>query len=284
MVRLDAPSRVHTGTQRIYLHHNLWSKHDFAGGNGGECIATWGMFMRAEHNLFEDCNGDPEIVTLKSSDVVFRYNTLRRSTKGMLTLRYSNRSVIEGNFFFGLRGGIRAYGADHKIINNYFQDNNGTAIFVSHGQGTNYLQINKMLIAHNTMVNDAISPRGGETPPINVTIANNLIRKDGGSAINAGADWQATYQGNIIWGSATTNIPAAGYKKVDPLLMVGGGVSHLGAGSPAIDAAMGSFGIMDDMDGHPRMGTPDVGADEYSTAAPLRRPLTAADVGPMAGL
>jgi hypothetical protein len=38
------------------------------------------------------------------------------------------------------------------------------------------------------------------------------------------------------------------------------------------------------MDGQPRTGTPDVGADELSTAPIKHRPLTAADVGPMAGL
>lgn len=38
--------------------------------------------------------------------------------------------------------------------------------------------------------------------------------------------------------------------------------------------------VVDDIDGHSRGTTHDIGADEYSTLAPLRRPLTAADVGP----
>jgi Chondroitinase B len=280
MVRLDAPSRSHAGTQRTYIHHNHFLKHEFAGGNGGECIATWGGFTRAEHNLFEQCNGDPEIISIKASDGIYRYNTFRGSSRGMVTLRYSNRTIIDGNYFFGLRGGIRAYGKDHKIINNHFEGNNGVGIFVSHGSGTNYIQIERMLIAHNTLVNDGIAPRGGEDPPLTVTIANNIIRKDGGTFINAGGDWQATYAGNIFWGSATTNIPAAGFRKVDPLLMGG----RLGAGSPAIDSASGAHGVMDDIDGQPRTGLADVGADEVSTAPVLRRPLTARDVGPMAGM
>ncbi|WP_406051262.1 hypothetical protein [Kribbella sp. NBC_00889] len=35
-----------------------------------------------------------------------------------------------------------------------------------------------------------------------------------------------------------------------------------------------------DLDGQPRTGTADVGADEYSKASAINRPLTPADVGP----
>jgi hypothetical protein len=286
MVQIDASGRDHAGTQRPYLHHNHWYKHNFTGGNGGECIATWGGFTRAEYNLFEECNGDPEIITAKSSDGIYRYNTFRNSTRGMFSFRYGNRITAEGNFFFGLAGGIRAYGTDHKIINNYFEGNKGVGIYVSNGaaDGT-YIPIQRMLIANNTLVGDAISPRSGDLPPMTVTIVNNIIKKDGGNFASEGPGWTGTkWEGNIFWGSATTTVPAAGYKKVDPLLTAADGVSHIGAGSPAIDSSVGSYPVMEDMDGQPRTGTADVGADELSTAPVKRRPLTAADVGPMAGL
>ncbi|MFI9235479.1 hypothetical protein [Streptomyces sp. NPDC053079] len=38
----------------------------------------------------------------------------------------------------------------------------------------------------------------------------------------------------------------------------------------------------EDIDGHPRGSARDVGADQYTTLAPVPRPLTAADVGPNA--
>ena len=51
-------------------------------------------------------------------------------------------------------------------------------------------------------------------------------------------------------------------------------------GSPAVDAAVGSYVyVTDDMDGQSRAAK-DVGADEYSTQGVIRRPLTASDVGP----
>jgi hypothetical protein len=286
MVQIDASGRGHAGTQRPYLHHNHWLEHNFTGGNGGECLATWGGFTRAEYNLFEHCNGDPEIITAKSSDGIYRYNTFRGSTRGMFSFRYGNRLTVEGNFFFGLAGGIRAYGTDHKVINNYFEGNKGVGIYVSNGaaNGT-YIQIQRMLIANNTLVGDSISPRSGDLPPMTVTIVNNIIKKDDGSFASEGPGWTGTkWEGNIFWGTATTTIPASGYKKVDPLLTAADGVSHIGAGSPAIDSSVGSYGVTEDMDGQPRSGTADVGADELSTAPVKRRPLTAADVGPMAGL
>jgi hypothetical protein len=61
-----------------------------------------------------------------------------------------------------------------------------------------------------------------------------------------------------------------------------GEILKLGAGSAAIGAASGSFPfVTDDIDGDPRT-SPDVGADEHSTATPLRHPLIEADVGPAA--
>jgi hypothetical protein len=285
MVQVDASGRSHAGTQRPYFHHNHWFHHTFGGGNGGECLATWGGFTRAEYNLFEDCSGDPEIVTAKSSDGIYRYNTFRNSTKGGFSMRYSNRTIVEGNFFFGLKYGVRLYGADHKIINNYFENNSGIGIYISDGTPTGtYLQIQRMLIAHNTLVNDGVLPRSGGLTPQTVTFNNNIIKRDTGTFVTEGPGWQVSYAGNIFWGAATTAIPAAGYKKVDPKLVASGGLSRLGAGSPAIDSATGPATVTDDMDGQPRSGTPDVGADEYSTAPVQRRPLTAADVGPSAGL
>lgn len=92
-----------------------------------------------EHNLFEDCDGDPEIVSVKSCDNIIRHNTFKASY-GTLSLRHGNRNRVEGNYFFGndkaigtsdagstlYTGGIRIYGTDHMIINNYMEGLNGT--------------------------------------------------------------------------------------------------------------------------------------------------------------
>jgi poly(beta-D-mannuronate) lyase len=63
--------------------------------------------------------------------------------------------------------------------------------------------------------------------------------------------------------------------------LVRNGILRLASGSPAIDAVGGTYSdITADVDGQSRSGAKAIGADEYSTAAVLRRPLTTADVGP----
>jgi len=67
---------------------------------------------------------------------------------------------------------------------------------------------------------------------------------------------------------------------VDPLLAVSSdGLFRPSTGSPAIDAAPSSTLFLNDMDGQPRDGLFDIGADEASGAQITRIPLTANDVG-----
>jgi hypothetical protein len=68
------------------------------------------------------------------------------------------------------------------------------------------------------------------------------------------------------------------------LLAPAPGLQKLSSSSPAINAANGSFYsfVTDDMDGQTRTGSRDIGADEFSGATILRRPLTTADVRPNA--
>jgi hypothetical protein len=85
------------------------------------------------------------------------------------------------------------------------------------------------------------------------------------------------YLGNILFGSPS---PGQGFQVVDPGLERMGDVLSIAAGSPAVDAAAGSYPfVTDDVHGQPR-SKPDVGADEWSSSPPQRRVLTAADVGP----
>ncbi len=83
-------------------------------------------FATIEYNLFENCDGDPEVVSLKSNDNHLRFNTFKNS-RGQITFRQSDRSEIYGNIFMGDGvkagvGGVRSYGMSNKIASNYFQD------------------------------------------------------------------------------------------------------------------------------------------------------------------
>jgi poly(beta-D-mannuronate) lyase len=171
---------------------------------GVSTLSKSSAFILIEYNLFEDCDGDPEVVSIKSGDNTIRYNTFVRCL-GTLCLRQGFRSTVEGNYFFGDNktaifnggtigcGGVRVYAKDHKIINNYFSGLTGSkwdaAVTVTNGDVTNtststadhYLPEN-LQVAYNTFVNNKSDievgfDNNGNYPlkPINITVANNIV-------------------------------------------------------------------------------------------------------------
>jgi len=119
-----------------------------------------------------------------------------------------------------------------------------------------------------------------------LVFSNNIIQTDSGTILTlSGPTPNATFQGNIVFGAAPNgDMPTSGARRVNPLLALDSfGVFRLQSTSPAINTAVGSFPeVTIDLDGQPRSGTKDVGADEFSTAPVIRRPLTTANVGPNA--
>ncbi|MGW6269586.1 chondroitinase-B domain-containing protein [Streptomyces sp. NPDC055060] len=291
--------------QRVHILRNHFSDHSFAGANGGEPIrlgvsprALSGARAVVEYNLFERCDGDPEAISVKSSDNTVRYNTIRDSAGGIV-LRHGNRTRVEGNHLLGGKEGLRLYGNDHLVLNNFVAGLSGRALVVGSGSTRDHNSAetpeqrrgndacDRAVIVHNTLIGNA-GTLSGETrdyEPQKVVIADNLLVGDSGDLVAMGETTGFTWQSNILWGGAANgNIPSGTFTRVDPLLREDSdGVSRLTAGSPAIGkATLGSPAVTDDIDGHPRGSTRDIGADEYATTAPVRRPLTAADVGPNA--
>ncbi|RSN40222.1 lyase precursor [Amycolatopsis sp. WAC 04197] len=288
----------------VHVLRNYFSDHTFAGDNGGEPIRL-GLSPRAlstagatvEYNLFERANGDPEAISVKSSGNFIRNNTIRNSLGGIV-LRHGNKTVVESNFILGGKEGIRIYGNDHKIVNNYIAGLSSNALVVGSGSVRDHFPgeskesrrgndaADRVLIAHNTLLNNS-STLSGETKrtiePRDCTISDNLFVGGNGDLVAMSTTGNFTWSGNILWGSGGDgNIPAGTFRRVDPKLVQGtDGVSRLAAGSPAIDAAtLSTAPVTLDIDGQARGSLRDVGADEYSTAAIANRPLTTADVGP----
>ncbi|ARZ71813.1 lyase [Streptomyces albireticuli] len=294
-----------TVAQNLTLLRNHFSRHSFAGDNGGEAVRL-GDSARAllvanavvEHNLFEKCDGDPEAVSVKTSGNTVQYNTVRDS-RGGIVLRHGNGSTVQGNYLLGGKEGIRVYGNDHLVVNNYLGGLSGRALVIGSGTTRDHHTgeskaerrgndaCDRAVIVHNTLAGNAgtLSGEGRDHAPQDVVVADNLLVASAGSLVAMGKSSGFTWQGNILWGAASDgNIPSGGFRRVDPLLrQESDGVFRLSAGSPAIGAAtLKSRSVTEDIDGHPRGGARDVGADQYTTAAPVRRPLTAADVGPNA--
>ncbi|MDF2644292.1 MAG: hypothetical protein K0Q73_97 [Paenibacillus sp.] len=160
-----------------------------------------------QYNIFDHVDSDPEFVSVKSSANTIRYNYFIESL-GTVALRSGNGSSVYGNMFIGNgrnepatdpdgrdlgTGGVRVYGENHKIYNNYFQDLAGTvwdaAITFTTGDNDNMTQpisrtanhyiAKNALIANNTLINNKGSIELGMTrygrAPENLTFINNIV-------------------------------------------------------------------------------------------------------------
>lgn len=252
-----------------------------------------------ENNLFERVDGEIEIISNKSNDNIYRYNTIRESA-GTITLRHGDRATVEGNFILGGgksdTGGVRVIGEDHRVINNYIADvgdRAGGAISISAGVPdtplAGYKQVRNALIGNNTVVN-ADGPAVkfdhgfGEDDRLllaeDVTLANNLIYSTQSPLFEGqeGSGW--TWASNIAFGASLGIDSREGILEVDPQLVQGAdGLWRLSSGSPAIDGGVAISGVTTDMDGQARIGLLDIGADERSVEQIVRKPLTADVVG-----
>ncbi|MFJ2740862.1 polysaccharide lyase 6 family protein [Streptomyces sp. NPDC087440] len=298
----DGQPRMAQGVQIVKNH---FSDHAFTGTNGGEPIRL-GVSGRAladasatvEYNLFERCDGDPEAISVKSSGNTIRYNTVRDS-RGGIVLRHGNRNRVEGNYLLDGKDGIRLYGNDHTIVNNYLSGLSGDALVIGSGSTRDHHPgeteperrgndaCDRVVVAHNTLLNNNKSLCGESRThaPQDVIVADNLLVSDTETLVAMGATTRFTWRTNMLWGAAPNGtIPSGGFLRADPRLTPGAdGVQRLSATSPAIGAATLSPSVVtDDIDGDQRGSTRDIGADEYTTTPALRHPLTPADVGPNA--
>ena len=276
------------------------------GKNGGETLrigtssrSMQNSFVTVERNLFEECDGEIEIISNKSGQNTFRYNTFRRSA-GTLTLRHGNEAHVYGNFFLGegksQTGGVRIIGERHEVYNNYFQDLTGTgyraALAVVNGVENSplnrYFQVKDAIVAFNTFVNTeetfvigAGKSNEQSLPPENLTIASNLVETSMGPIFEyEDTPVNISYATNIMHGSTLGIDQPDGISTVDPQLTQSGLLWRPSAASPALNAAAALAFATTDMDGQARDATPDIGADEQTASPITNRPLTEADVGP----
>lgn len=98
--------------------------------NGGEIIRigdsstshlSSGTIVR--NNVFENCDGETEIISVKSCDNTL-FNNFFIESAGALVLRHGNRNLVEKNVFIGNNksgcSGIRVINSGHTIKSNFF--------------------------------------------------------------------------------------------------------------------------------------------------------------------
>ncbi|WP_158838830.1 chondroitinase-B domain-containing protein [Polaribacter sp. L3A8] len=164
------------GNQSIRNYHKIINNHfgprPRKGGARGESIQLGSSFTSMSpsnttiaNNLFEECNGEVEIISSKTNFNIIKNNVFYKS-EGSVVTRHGNYATIDGNYFIGdgknkQFGGIRIVNTGHWIINNYFYniigENFRSPLAVMNGIPKSplnrYNQVTDVVVAFNTYVN-----------------------------------------------------------------------------------------------------------------------------------
>lgn len=286
--------------ERLWIHHNYFKTHKSQGGrNGGESLqfGLSGFSLSSsnsivEYNLFEDCNGENELISIKASAVTVRYNTIR-DCPAQFTLRHGNFCQVYGNYFINTPG-LRIFGDDHIIHSNHFENcsiainiGNGGAEVADGAPLTSHDRPDRVVIAFNTLVNNKTNivqtARANGLGSTHITVANNIVQGGAKAASIVGPAKDFIWEGNIIFKTeGAGDMPEGSYTVTDPkLVRDAAGEYHIQKGSLAIDAGKGSYtAVTTDMDAQKRVGKLDAGADEASDSPVKAKILNPADVGP----
>jgi poly(beta-D-mannuronate) lyase len=295
-----------TGMARgVRVHHNLFTDHSYADGNGGEAIRL-GLSSRqqasasavVEYNVFTRVNGDREAISVKSSDNVIRFNRIEQSY-GTITLRHGNRNRVEGNILVGGSAGIRVFGDDHVVINNVVQGSDRSPLEIGGGDvrdetgyGTGYDAADRVVVAANSFLYNAaqaanIGVDGRTYQPTAITVANNILvgasDTDPASAARVGVDTQVAWSANLVH-DLVPGVTAEGAVLADPMVVADAtGLFRPTVDSPAVGAAAAAYDVAtEDMDGQPRPAVATIGADEPVSTPALKTAPLAGAVGPTA--
>lgn len=253
-VRLNTENSQNNGHR---IHHNYFGPRPVFGSNGGETLRigtshyslTTSNTM-VENNFFDRCSGEVEIISNKSGGNTYRGNTFFES-RGTLTLRHGNGTVVESNLFDGngapYTGGVRVINARQSVQNNMFRNLTGTrfsgALVVMNGVPNSpinrYHQVDGAVIAGNSF--DRVSTielgEGSDAErsavPINSRFENNVVI---GSRSETPFNLYDDMSGMAFAGNYTNLMPPAS-------IAAGFSVLTDGASAPATAGASGQFGV-----------------------------------------
>lgn len=168
----DEASRLQNIENRHSIDHNYFGKRPLLKyvDNGGEMIrigdsntSLLSSETIIEKNVFEECDGEVEIISVKSCDNVLNNNYFLKSA-GALVLRHGHRNLVENNVFLGdgkeSTAGVRVINNGHTIRNNYFESLTGKGSYsafsvmnaLENPLPHEYHQVKNVLIEKNTFV------------------------------------------------------------------------------------------------------------------------------------
>lgn len=152
------------------IDHNYFGRRLPLGSNGGEIIrvgnsqhALFYSNTQITENLFEECDGEAEVISVKSCGNLVKNNIFKKC-QGSVVLRHGNDNRVEGNLFLGMKkegtGGVRIINEDQVVFNNFFYQLRGEGFRapltimngVPNSPPTRYVPVKNAVIAHNTFV------------------------------------------------------------------------------------------------------------------------------------
>lgn len=223
------------GNQNINNHHKIIYNHfgprPPKGGPSAETIQIGNSYTSmcpsytlVANNLFDECNGEVEIISSKTNFNEFRNNVFYKS-EGSLVTRHGNYCTVDGNYFIGDEsssnvGGIRLIGTGHTVTNNYFYNLNGqefrSPLAVMNGIPKSplnrYIQVTDVIIAHNSWINCK--------SPLQFGVGSNISQKDvlPASEIRSARPIRTVVANNLIYNTKGDDAPVVDHDKLDGIL------------------------------------------------------------------
>jgi len=220
------------GNEHINNYHQIVNNHfgprPPKGGPSGETIQIGDSFSSMSpsytmvaNNLFEECNGEVEIISSKTNFNEIRNNVFYKS-EGSLVTRHGNYVTIDGNYFIGDGlneniGGIRIINTGHWVTNNYFFNIKGknfrSPLAVMNGIPKSplnrYNQVTDVVIAYNTYINC--------DSPWQFGVGTNIDQKDvlPASEIRSARPLRTLVANNVIYNEKGDTSPIIEHDKAD---------------------------------------------------------------------
>jgi poly(beta-D-mannuronate) lyase len=184
------------------IDHNYFGVRLPLASNSGEIIRV-GVSQHCEFNsntqitdnFFEHCDGETEIISIKSCSNVVR-NNLFKECQGGVVLRHGNYNVVENNIFLGNdkpgTGGVRIINKGQWVVNNLFYKCRGVGFRsplslmngVPNSPAFRYVAVTEAVIANNSFFNCTPFSLGEGSDsertvaPANVIFAKNIFYND----------------------------------------------------------------------------------------------------------
>ena len=221
------------------IEHNYFGPRPVYGSNGAETIRV-GTSQQCHRNsrtiirknMFDRCNGEVEVISIKSCENVIEDNVLYEC-QGVLALRHGDRNIASGNVFIGNgvrnTGGVRIVGEDQIVKENKFYNLAGDRFFsalalmnaVPNSLPNRYVQVKNALIKDNLFV-DCSSIEFGTgndfertLAPVDIDFVNNtVVNRSADMPYEAIADVAGVrFKGNKTILTAKANAPK-GFTKI----------------------------------------------------------------------